>query len=132
VDQSAEPVGAKSRVRCQNSVQGPDQVFLIELGCSPVLVDQSAEDSVMADRGIERDHGGGVVAGWVLVESLVRPVVVEMALVVVKDGTSVSFVIDQQPIGALGADAADEPLGIAIGPHRQLHPVPTIGIAGCG
>ena len=68
----------------------------------------------MSDRGIERDHGGGVVAGWVLVESLVRPVVVEMALVVVKDGTSVSFVIDQQPVGALGADAADEPLGIAI------------------
>ncbi|MDX6296138.1 MAG: hypothetical protein QOH50_5537, partial [Kribbellaceae bacterium] len=45
-------------VRCQNSVQCPDQVFLIELGCSPVLVDQSVQDSVMSDRGIERDHGG--------------------------------------------------------------------------
>ena len=51
-----------------------------------------------------------------MVEALVRPVVVEMALVVVKDGTSVSFVIDQQPVGALGADAANEPLGIAILP----------------
>lgn len=50
---------------------------------------------MMADRGIEQDHGGGVLAGWVLVEALVRPVVVEMALVVAKDGTGVSFVIDQ-------------------------------------
>jgi hypothetical protein len=68
----------------------------------------------MSDRGIERDHGGGVVAGRVLVESLVRPVVVEMALVLVKDGAGVSFVVDQQPVGALGADAADEPLRIAV------------------
>src|SRR4051794_41900238 len=84
----------------------------------------------MADRGIERDHGGGVVAGWVLVESLVRAVVVEMALVVVKDGTGVSFVIDQHPIGALGADAADEPLGIAIClwcPGRDLDYIDAVG-----
>jgi hypothetical protein len=65
--------------------------FLIELGCTPVLVDQSAEDSVMSDRGIERDDDGGVVAGRVLVESLVRAVVVEMALVLLKDGAGVSL-----------------------------------------
>jgi hypothetical protein len=36
------------------------------LGCSPVLIDQSAEDSVASDRGVEVDHGGRVVVGWVL------------------------------------------------------------------
>ena len=36
------------------------------LGCSPVLVNQSAEDLVTSDRGVEVDSGGRVVVGWVL------------------------------------------------------------------
>jgi len=32
----------------------------------------------VSDRGIERDRGGRVVVGWVLVEALVRAVVIEM------------------------------------------------------
>jgi hypothetical protein len=82
--------------------------------CSSVLVDQSAEDSVTSDRGVKVDDGRGIVTGWALVEALVRPVVVEMVLVLVEDGAGVSFVVDQEPVGALGADAADESLGIAI------------------
>jgi hypothetical protein len=39
---------------------------------------------MMSDRGIEWEHGGGVVAGRVWVESLVWPVVIEMAFVLVK------------------------------------------------
>jgi len=38
------------------------------------------------DRGVERDHGGWVVVGWVLVEALVRPVVIEMVHVLVEEG----------------------------------------------
>jgi len=65
---------------------------------------------VASDRGAERDHGGGVVDGWVLAQALVRAVVIEMVHVVVEHGAGVSFVVDQQPVGAFGADAADEPV----------------------
>jgi hypothetical protein len=35
---------------------------------------------VVSDRGVEGDHGGWIVVGWVLAEALVRPMVVEMLL----------------------------------------------------
>ena len=38
-----------------------------------------------------------------MVEALVRPVVVEVALVLGEDCAGVSFVVDQEPVGALGA-----------------------------
>lgn len=47
------------------------------LGCAPVLVDQSAEDSVASDRGIEGNHSGRIVGRRMLVKPLVRPVVIE-------------------------------------------------------
>jgi hypothetical protein len=92
--------------------------FLAELGGSSVLVDHAAEDLVASDRGAERDHGGGVVGWWVLAQALVRAVVIEMAHVLVENGAGVSFVVDQQPVGALGADAADEPFRVAVRPGR--------------
>jgi hypothetical protein len=39
-----------------------------------------------------------------------------MTHVLVEDGEGVSLVVDQQPVGALFADAANEPLGIAVCP----------------
>jgi hypothetical protein len=92
--------------------------FLAELGGWSVFVDQSAEDLVASDRGAERDHGGGVVGWWVLVQALVRAVVIEMAHVLVENGAGVSFVVDQQPVGAFGADAGDEPFRVAVRPGR--------------
>lgn len=44
-----------------------------------------------SDRGVERDHGGWIVVGWVLVEALVRPVVVEVLGELVEDGTVTSW-----------------------------------------
>jgi len=76
---------------------------------------------VASDRGVEGDRGGWVVGWWVLIQAVVRAVIIEMAHVAVKDSSGVSFVVDQQPVGALGADAADEPLRIAV---RASHPVP--------
>jgi aspartate oxidase len=73
---------------------------------------------VASDRGAERDHGGGVVGWRVLIQALVRTVVIEMAHVVVKNSSGVSFVVDQQPVGALGADAAHEAFRIAVRPGR--------------
>jgi len=114
-----------------NSLYGPWLgISLTRLGSSPVLVDQSAKNSMPSDRGIKIDDGRGTVAGRALVEALVRPMVVEMALVVVKDGASVSFVVDQEPVGALRTDTADDSLGIAIrlrNPGRDLDHVEAFG-----
>jgi hypothetical protein len=73
---------------------------------------------VASDRSAERDHGSGVVGWRVLIQALVRAVIIEMAHVTVKNNSGVSLVVDQQPVGALSADAADEPLRIAVRPRR--------------
>ncbi len=67
-----------------------------------------------SDRGVEGDHGGRVVVGWVLVEALVRPVGIEVALVPVEDGAGMPLVVDQQPVGALLTHAANEPFCVAV------------------
>ena len=54
--------------------------------------------------------------GWVLVEALVRAVVIEMAHILVEGGEGMSLVVDQQPVGALFANAANEPFGVAVCP----------------
>jgi hypothetical protein len=77
-----------------------------------VLVDHATEDLSSPYRRVDGDDRGWVVVGWVLVEALVRPVVVEMALVFAEHGTGVSFVVDQHPVGALGPDAGDEAFGV--------------------
>ena len=69
-----------------------------------------------SDRGAERDHGGGVVGWRVLIQALVRAVVIEVAHGAVKNNSGVSLVVDQQPVGALRADAADEPFRVAVRP----------------
>lgn len=69
-----------------------------------------------SDWGAEGDHGGRVVAGWVLVQSLVRAVVIEVALVLVEDSAGVLFVVDQYFVGALFPDRSDEPFGVAVSP----------------
>ena len=69
-----------------------------------------------SDRGIEGDRGGWIVGRWVLAQALVWAVVVEVAHVLVENSVGVSFVVDQHPVGALGADAADESFRVAIRP----------------
>jgi hypothetical protein len=64
-------------------------------------------------------HDGRIMVGRVLVEALMRSVVIEMAHLLVNDGTGVSLVVDQQSVGALLANAANEPLGIAVGSRRR-------------
>jgi hypothetical protein len=51
----------------------------------------------------------------------VRPVVVEVSGVLVEDCRGVAFVVDEDSVGALGPDAADEPFGVAVGldPNRS-------------
>ena len=68
---------------------------MIELGCSPILVDQSAEDSMASDRGVDRITVVGIVGRRMSVDSLVRAMVIEMADEPVEDGAGVSLVVDQ-------------------------------------
>ena len=70
-----------------------------------------------SNRRVAADHGGWIVSRRVLVEPLVHPVVVEVVHVLVEDGSGVSFVVDQHPVGAFGADAADEPFRITVRPR---------------
>jgi hypothetical protein len=103
---------------------------LIGSGCSSVLVDHAAENSMAADRGVERDLGGGVVGWRVLAQALMRAMVIEVTHVQAEDGAGVSFVIDQYSVGALLADTADESLRIAVrlrGPGRDLDDVDAFG-----
>jgi hypothetical protein len=90
----------------------------IRSGGPRVLVDH-AENSSASHRRIDRDDHVGVVIRWVLVEALMRTMVVEVTLVRDQHGTGVALVVDQHPVGALGADAADEPLGITVRPRRS-------------
>ena len=43
-----------------------------------------------------------------------RAVVIKMAHIPVNNNSGVSLVVDQQPVGAFGADAAYEPFGVAV------------------
>ncbi len=107
-----------------------NRCFLICLACVPILVDHAAEDAVTSDRGVEGYHGGGVVGWRVLVQALVWAVIVEVAHVPVEDGVGMSLVVDQHPVGAFGADAADEPFRVAVRlrrPRRDLDHVDAFG-----
>jgi VIT1/CCC1 family predicted Fe2+/Mn2+ transporter len=95
--QLAIGIGARARgvYRAKTRYRPLTRFFLGGLGCSSVLVDDSAEDLLPPDRGVEGDHGVWLVAGRVLVEALVWPVFVEVAYVLVEDGAGVSLVVDQ-------------------------------------
>jgi hypothetical protein len=92
-----------------------------------VLVDHAAEDPPSSYRGVDRDDCGRIVVRWTLREALVWTVSVEVRHVFVEDRAGVAFVPDQDPVGALGTDAADEPFGMRVGPSRQLHPMSRVG-----
>src|SRR5690349_2252911 len=65
-----------------------------------------------------------------LVEALMWTVVVEVTLVGAEHGPGVAFVVDQQPVGALGPDAAHEPLREAVRTRRAgwgLHHLDVLG-----
>ena len=83
-----------------------------------------------SDRGVEGDHGGWIVVGRVVIETLMRSVVVEVVRVPVEDSAGVSLVVDQQSVGAFVADAANEPFGVAVclgRPGRDLVDVDVFG-----
>ena len=83
-----------------------------------------------SDWGIEGDHGSGIVGRRALVVPLVRPVVIEVAHVLINNSVGVWLVVDQQLVGAFGADAADESFRVAVFPGttgRAFNDVDTFG-----
>jgi hypothetical protein len=55
------------------------------------------------------------VVGRPVPAALVWPVVVEVSGVLGEDVCGVAFVVDEDSVGALGPDGADEPFGVAVG-----------------
>jgi hypothetical protein len=62
----------------------------------------------------------------------VRPVVVVVTLAGRQDPAKMGQVPDEGPVEKLAAASADPPLHDRVIPHRQLHPIRTIGIVASG
>jgi hypothetical protein len=58
--------------------------------------------------------------------------VVEMGHILGQHCREMAAVDDEYPVEQLAADGADPSFGDRVGPRRQLHLIPTIGIAVCG
>jgi len=100
-----------------------------------VLVGESAEDLFSADPVIfEVDLRwlGTGLSGWELVEGAVRPGGVVMRQVLGQYLAQVVLADDQHAVEDLAAQRADHPLADGIAPHRQLHPIRTIGTDASG
>jgi hypothetical protein len=61
-----------------------------------------------------------------------QAMVVEMGHVLGEHRFEVAAVEDQYPVEQFSADGTDPSFGDRVGPRRQLHLIPTIGIAVCG
>jgi hypothetical protein len=80
-----------------------------------VFVDHAAEYAVASDRAID-GHGDCpvVVVGCVLVSGLVWPMSVVVLRVFGQHPGGVVLAVDQDVVGAFGANGADEPLGVTV------------------
>ncbi|HJY61029.1 MAG TPA: hypothetical protein VJ418_32000 [Streptosporangiaceae bacterium] len=70
--------------------------------------------------------------GDALGDALVRPSRVVVHLVFGQDGTQVGLPEDQHAVQELTTQGSDEALADRVAPHRQLHPIRTIGTDASG
>jgi hypothetical protein len=82
-----------------------------------VFVDHAAEASSAWYGSIHRDDDGRLVVGRQLLTALMGPVIIEVVHVLADHGTGMSFVVDQQPVGALLAQAAPPPFDETVRPR---------------
>jgi len=73
------------------------------------------------DRRVKVDHYARLEHWRTLLQTLVRPVFVEVAHVLGQHPVGMAFVVDQQMIGAFLPDAAHEPFCVAVGSSRRPH-----------
>jgi hypothetical protein len=103
---------------------------LIGSGCSLILVDHAVEDPSSPYQRVDRDDHGRIMVRWMLGRTLMWTTSVEMGGVFVEHPAGVPLLIDQDPAGALFADAADEPFGVtarSTSPWRGLDHVDAVG-----
>jgi hypothetical protein len=75
----------------------------------------------------------GVGRSWrAKVTGAVRASTVVVPDVLREHCTQVPLTDDQNMVGEFGSDRTHEPFGVAVGPRRQLHLIPTIGTVVCG
>jgi hypothetical protein len=95
-----------------------------------VLVDHASEDLAAVDRAGEWGDGRRVVVRRTLLSPLVRSMVVDVAGERVERGGGVAFAVEEDPVGALLADRADESLRVAVRswcPRRGAHDLDAFG-----
>lgn len=97
-----------------------------------VLVDQSTEDLGPLEGSVAVATDVDVRDRWQLFQRAVWSVGVVVVLVLCQHVPEVSLAEDQHPVEAFATDRAHPPLGIGVGPRRQLHLIPTIGSDGYG
>src|SRR5439155_15484941 len=112
----AEP--SSTLYRADTRVAGLTWEYVCGSSCPPVLVDDPAEDSAAPDRALDRDHSRVVVVGRLLAQALVGAMGVEVVGVLGEHLPRVAFAVEQQPVGALRADAPHEPFRVAVRPGR--------------
>src|ERR1039457_1202223 len=112
------PSTGNKGVGARNSVTSCDLGVFVEQASEPVASDDL---DVRVDGVRERPERTGVV------QCPVRPVPVEMGLILGQDLAQVRGVDDKHPVEDLAAHAADPPFGDRVGPHRQRHPIQMTG-----
>ena len=97
---------------------------------------ESAEDLLPADPVVgEVDRFGwpGAGLGWgELSEGTVRPGVVVVLQVLGQRPAQMVLIDNQQPVQELPSQGPDHPFADRVAPHRQLHPIRTIGTGASG
>ena len=118
--------------------RGGDLLLLVAGGLSGgdlVLVGESAGDLFPADPvpgEVDLQRLGGSLSRGELAGSAVRPGGVVAHHVPGQHPSQVVLIDDQQPAGQLPAQGAGHPFADRVAPHRQLHPIRTIGTGASG
>ena len=103
--------------------------------CPFVFVDQPAEDPAPS---YSRCQVGGCGSGdvvavrWAQLPGPVRAMAVVVRGVLVQDRAQVPWPGNQHPVGDLGPGRSHPALGVSVAPHRQLHPIRSIGTDASG
>ena len=100
--------------------------------CSSDLMPMPASETVRVRASLSGAMRTLASGGRVLVQRPVRPMGVVMVGVLAEDQLQVPFAGDQHSVQALAAGTGDPAFGYGIAPHRQLHPVRTIGTGASG
>jgi len=92
-----------------------------------VLVDHAAEELAALYWRVQRHDDRPVLVGWPLLPGLMRTMAVVVRQVSAQHRPQMGLTVDQYPVRDLSPDCSHPAFGIAIAPHRQLHPIRMIG-----